>query len=94
MAGIVADGIEGSAAGQGRWIGRLFWAWQGCYALMILVVFAAVALEGPLGPRSGFVEALGFPVYLAPLLGPAWLPVTLILGAAMLLRRRRSAAAR
>lgn len=88
MAGRVADGIESAAAGQGRWTGRLFWAWQGLYLLMILMVLAAVVLEGPLGPRSGLVEALGFPVYLAPLLGPAWLPVTLLLGLLMLLRRR------
>jgi hypothetical protein len=67
----------------GRWIRGLFWAWQGFYAVLIVWALFGFLVSGP-GADS---EWLIMPIYLAPVLLPVWVPVTLVLGVLFLLSR-------
>ena len=80
---------DGSAAAPSPWPRRLFWGWQAFYGLLFAVALLGLLLEEYRLAGPGLVAALTIPVGLAPLLGPAWLPVTAVLGMLMVLSRRR-----
>lgn len=85
----MVEDATGDASPASGWPRRLFWAWQGLYGLLFAVALLGLLLEEYRLAGPGLVGALTIPVGLAPLLGPAWLPVTAVLGVLMVLSRRR-----
>jgi hypothetical protein len=60
-----------------RWARRLFWAWQGLFVLWGALLLAGLVLDET---RPGSGDGLLFTIGLLPVLLPAWLPVTAVLG--------------